>query len=171
MSAVGLLLTTNRAVQSRLLAGFGLLESDNLPLKRCAPSGARPEQRHRTAAELPPPAMPNGGRQRPPEQHNDATRGMTKRSKESPLSTAHATKRNMQSEWLTFHPRKQKAHRNGRAWCIETIWSGKRGSNSRPIPWQGIALPTELFPHFYCLVAWGGIEPPTQGFSILCSTD
>jgi hypothetical protein len=21
------------------------------------------------------------------------------------------------------------------------------------------------------LVAWGGIEPPTQGFSILCSTD
>ena len=26
-------------------------------------------------------------------------------------------------------------------------WSGKRGSNSRPIPWQGIALPTELLPH------------------------
>ena len=23
----------------------------------------------------------------------------------------------------------------------------------------------------YSLVAWGGIEPPTQGFSILCSTD
>jgi hypothetical protein len=21
------------------------------------------------------------------------------------------------------------------------------------------------------MVAWGGIEPPTQGFSILCSTD
>jgi hypothetical protein len=21
------------------------------------------------------------------------------------------------------------------------------------------------------LVAWGGIEPPTQGFSVLCSTD
>ena len=26
-------------------------------------------------------------------------------------------------------------------------WSGKRGSNSRPQPWQGCALPTELFPH------------------------
>ena len=26
-------------------------------------------------------------------------------------------------------------------------WSGKRGSNSRPRPWQGRALPTELFPH------------------------
>ncbi len=27
------------------------------------------------------------------------------------------------------------------------IWSGKRDSNSRPQPWQGCALPTELFPH------------------------
>ena len=27
-----------------------------------------------------------------------------------------------------------------------SIWSGKRGSNSRPQPWQGCALPTELFP-------------------------
>ena len=26
--------------------------------------------------------------------------------------------------------------------------SGKRGSNSRPQPWQGCALPTELFPQF-----------------------
>ena len=26
------------------------------------------------------------------------------------------------------------------------IWSGKRDSNSRPRPWQGRALPTELFP-------------------------
>ncbi len=26
-------------------------------------------------------------------------------------------------------------------------WSGRRVSNSRPIPWQGIALPTELLPH------------------------
>ncbi len=26
------------------------------------------------------------------------------------------------------------------------VWSGKRGSNSRPQPWQGCALPTELFP-------------------------
>lgn len=24
---------------------------------------------------------------------------------------------------------------------------------------------------FLMLVAWDGIEPPTQGFSILCSTD
>ena len=26
------------------------------------------------------------------------------------------------------------------------VWSGKRVSNSRPQPWQGCALPTELFP-------------------------
>ena len=25
-------------------------------------------------------------------------------------------------------------------------WSGKRGSNPRPLPWQGSALSTELFP-------------------------
>ena len=31
-------------------------------------------------------------------------------------------------------------------------WSGKPGSNWRPQPWQGCALPTELFPHrsVYC---------------------
>ena len=28
-------------------------------------------------------------------------------------------------------------------------WSGKRDSNSRPQPWQGCALPTELFPHVF----------------------
>ena len=26
--------------------------------------------------------------------------------------------------------------------------SGKRDSDPRPQPWQGCALPTELFPHF-----------------------
>ena len=35
-----------------------------------------------------------------------------------------------------------------RLWSANQIWSGKRGSNSRPPPWQGGALPTELFPHF-----------------------
>ena len=32
---------------------------------------------------------------------------------------------------------------------LVNFWSGKRGSNSRPQPWQGCALPTELFPHHY----------------------
>ena len=30
-----------------------------------------------------------------------------------------------------------------------SAWSGKRDSNSRPQPWQGCALPTELFPHAF----------------------
>ncbi len=30
---------------------------------------------------------------------------------------------------------------------LKLNWSGKRVSNSRPQPWQGCALPTELFPH------------------------
>ncbi len=39
------------------------------------------------------------------------------------------------------------------------IWSGRRVSNSRPIPWQGIALPTELLPHSqHCLQATGAGE-------------
>ncbi len=31
---------------------------------------------------------------------------------------------------------------------LHANWSGKRDSNSRPQPWQGCALPTELFPPF-----------------------
>ncbi len=31
--------------------------------------------------------------------------------------------------------------------CVVIKWSGKRGSNPRPLPWQGSALSTELFPH------------------------
>ena len=45
-------------------------------------------------------------------------------------------------------------------------WSGKRGSNSRPRPWQGRALPTELFPRCFQLVAVNGCA--FYGFSILC---
>lgn len=29
---------------------------------------------------------------------------------------------------------------------ISKLWSGKRDSNPRPLPWQGNALPAELFP-------------------------
>ena len=31
------------------------------------------------------------------------------------------------------------------AWLCRRIWSGKRGSNSRPPPWQGGALPLSYF--------------------------
>ena len=31
------------------------------------------------------------------------------------------------------------------------FWSGRRGSNSRPQPWQGCALPTELLPRVFPL--------------------
>ena len=29
---------------------------------------------------------------------------------------------------------------------LSEVWSGKRDSNPRPLPWQGNTLPTELFP-------------------------
>ncbi len=57
------------------------------------------------------------------------------------------------------------------------VWSGRRGSNSLPPPWQGGALPDELRPqmrHTYVcrfLVPPIGIEPMTRGFSVPCSTD
>ena len=64
------------------------------------------------------------------------------------------------------------------------MWSGLRGSNSLPPPWQGGALPDELNPHkcyvntialtkhlFVFVVLPDGIEPSTRGFSVPCSTD
>ena len=43
------------------------------------------------------------------------------------------------------------------AWLWYRIWSGRRGSNPRPLPWQGNALPTEPLPHIlkfnYLLIA------------------
>ena len=47
-------------------------------------------------------------------------------------------------------------------------WSGLRGSNPPPQPWQGCALPNELNPH---MVPPVGIEPTTRGFSVPCSTN
>ena len=40
----------------------------------------------------------------------------------------------------------QKQHRRPEGAVLPNSWSGKRDSNSRPQPWQGCALPTELFP-------------------------
>ena len=46
-------------------------------------------------------------------------------------------------------------------------WSGWRDSNSRLSPWQGDTLPLS----YTRMVPQDGIEPPTRGFSVLCSTD
>ena len=56
-------------------------------------------------------------------------------------------------------------------------WSGKRGSNSRPRPWQGRALPTELFPHNLVILngargqTWTGTPRKARDFKSLASTD
>ena len=72
-------------------------------------------------------------------------------------------------------------------WGAFSIWSGLRGSNPPPPPWQGGALPNELNPHIVC-TAWRrytpssyaiayemvprvGIEPTTRRFSVYCSTN
>ena len=43
-------------------------------------------------------------------------------------------------------------YRLAKAPYINFLWSGKRGSNPRPLPWQGSALSTELFPHLLKLL-------------------
>ena len=43
------------------------------------------------------------------------------------------------------------------------IMSGKRDSNSRPRPWQGRALPTELFPHGCCSNIFSILHSPECG--------
>ena len=69
----------------------------------------------------------------------------------------------------TIATQKQKSHR----FCISastmaSYWSGRRGSNSLPPPWQGGALPDELRPQ---MVPQARIELATRGFSVRCSTN
>ena len=47
---------------------------------------------------------------------------------------------------VTLHLSKGRKKRKLLLPFLICIWSGIRDSNSRPIPWQGIALPTELIP-------------------------
>ena len=76
---------------------------------------------------------------------------------------------------LTTWPR----HHMSRNHFLLFFWSGRRGSNSLPPPWQGGALPDELRPHDVCslrrtykkMVPPIGIEPMTRGFSVPCSTN
>ena len=56
-----------------------------------------------------------------------------------------------------------------RQYLAYPFWSGLRGSNPPPPPWQGGALPNELNPRN--MVPPVGIEPTTRGFSVLCSTN
>ena len=47
-------------------------------------------------------------------------------------------------------------------YTILAYWSGRPGSNRRPQPWQGCALPTELLPQMGRI----GLEPPTETLSL-----
>ena len=51
--------------------------------------------------------------------------------------------------------------------------SGKRDSDPRPQPWQGCALPTELFPLVFlrkpiCILGCARIPPSLKGISLDC---
>ena len=61
---------------------------------------------------------------------------------------------------VTFKRKKQPV------WTAFLRLSGKRDSNSRPQPWQGCALPTELFPQFSLKIA-GRLEAPRYNQCLL----
>ena len=58
------------------------------------------------------------------------------------------------------------------AWApsLFRMWSGRRVSNSRPIPWQGIALPTELLPRETVTGGASRSRTDLHGFAIRCIT-
>ena len=56
-----------------------------------------------------------------------------------------------------YHQRKKAVNR-----LPSFLLSGKRDSNSRPQPWQGCALPTELFPQLFYELATGFIRLRVQ---------
>ena len=74
-----------------------------------------------------------------------------------------------------FHVRST-FHKSARIYFVEKetwhnvsglfFWSGRRGSNSLPPPWQGGALPDELRPHFgfrvTCFATWFIITERTR---------
>ena len=56
-----------------------------------------------------------------------------------------------------------------------SFWSGRRGSNSLPPPWQGGALPDELRPHMFqslqaMFVIITDLSQKVKGFLAFCST-
>ena len=53
---------------------------------------------------------------------------------------------------------------------LSYVWSGWRDSNPQLSAWEADALPIELHPLGFMVVR-DGIEPPTRGFSVLCSTN
>ena len=51
--------------------------------------------------------------------------------------------------------------------CRRHTWSGRRGSNSRPPPWQGGVLPLNYFRKMAGVL---GFEPRHDGIKIRCLT-
>jgi len=72
----------------------------------------------------------------------------------------------------TGHATPKRAQRNEKREArasLFRIWSGKRDSNSRPQPWQGCALPTELFPHDLLPVSDWRRDPESNRARRICN--
>jgi hypothetical protein len=65
--------------------------------------------------------------------------------------------------WYGKNEKKERANSVRRIWAIANRRNSHANVEKPQNPKRVLGL--------VVLVAWGGIEPPTQGFSILCSTD
>src|SRR6185312_12939194 len=50
------------------------------------------------------------------------------------------------------------------------FWSGRRGSNPRPQPWQGCILPLNYFRIYKEMAGLAGFEPTNDGVKVRCLT-
>ena len=72
-------------------------------------------------------------------------------STNSAISPEEVPSTGLEPAHLSAHAPETCASTNSASWAFQSFkeLSGKRDSNSRPRPWQGRALPTELLPHFF----------------------
>ena len=73
----------------------------------------------------------------------EAARPQQKERQSTYRSTSRSSRSTSSTSSTNSHGRAQKKRQPFR---LSSFWSGKRGSDPRPQPWQGCALPTELFP-------------------------
>ena len=69
-------------------------------------------------------------------------------------SGANLTKRRVSDAWWGSSRDAFRTNKNTLTRCVRVflfVWSGLRGSNPPPPPWQGGALPNELNPRIWCL--------------------
>ena len=94
-------------------------------------------------------AQPASGKQRQNGVGRPAEAARTgQKGRQRPLQSTYRSNRrsNRSSRSTSSPPGHGRTQKKRQPFRLSSFWSGKRGSDPRPQPWQGCALPTELFP-------------------------